>query len=775
MSKSANAANQDGTKILQAIEKGNGQEAITLMNGKDPSNIRMSNFKWNPLHAAVFYNRQDVIDYLVKLPTAQALVTGEDINKETPLHMAAFKKNTEAYDKIVAAGGNPGQPNALNQTPQMIMVKPKDGKRSVSPSPNRVPTNSSNLNIQPAAAMTTTTTTTTTTQSQAVALQQGQVVQPAQPVVAQGPGPAPAPAPAPVQPAAQPIQASQQIAQPQPAPARAQGNAPAPAAAPGQPVTTTSTSTFTSTTTTGAQAGPAPTQTQSQVAPAQPLRTSTPLQTQSQFAPAPQTQSQFAPAPAPAAQPNRAAPAPAPAPAPVAQTTVVTTTTTTATSANASNQQANQSETRGRAGSTLPPPMTVSTPFVSRDPASPEKPILRNTASTTSYPANPNSEPKRVVFSNDDNIIPIETREQARRQEAPLQAAPVQAPPPAANQPVSGALQSYMDLFGPSPTPSQAPPPATVTSTRVFTEVRTEPGTGAYQPPPIPVARSGKFVEEEERSFGSMRRQPPRNQEIGTSSRFLREDDSYTIRPPPRMEASTRTVTPPPKLTTTPDREFGSRTLARDTSPMQNSTRGSDRSNFLTSSPNVRADDSYRSTFGRPDDMQNSSRIMNPSPAGYDIFRDSPSQGFASPVRDLGRSREYGSDSYGGGLGMGDALRSAGNANKGRSNFRMAPDEPSYTPYSNPSRGFDRYDYGDDRSFRTDNRTSQFGASPFGGSAFNDPPISSFRNDNRSPTMSDDQFLIASMPVRPDISASNNFNRDPPGCLLYTSPSPRDS
>jgi len=66
-----------------------------------------TNYRRNLLHLAVWHNQVEVLEILCKNDyTKRALIDAKDYNGDTPLHLAVYAKNFEAYKKLLQFGAN---------------------------------------------------------------------------------------------------------------------------------------------------------------------------------------------------------------------------------------------------------------------------------------------------------------------------------------------------------------------------------------------------------------------------------------------------------------------------------------------------------------------------------------------------------------------------------------------------------------------------------------------------------------------------------------------
>lgn len=77
----------------------------------------MTQLKWNLLHLATYYCRPEMSRLVASNPKGQLLINGLDMNNDSPIHLAAYRKQYSTFLLLAANGAFLDQPNAGGQDP----------------------------------------------------------------------------------------------------------------------------------------------------------------------------------------------------------------------------------------------------------------------------------------------------------------------------------------------------------------------------------------------------------------------------------------------------------------------------------------------------------------------------------------------------------------------------------------------------------------------------------------------------------------------------------
>lgn len=106
------------TPLMAAAQLGRLDACKILLDAKADASLSGGSFDQSALHFAVFAGKADVVKFL--LSRDGSLVDFQDKRRDTPLHLAAKKGNSEIYELLLRAGACPDVKNEGGYTPRNI-------------------------------------------------------------------------------------------------------------------------------------------------------------------------------------------------------------------------------------------------------------------------------------------------------------------------------------------------------------------------------------------------------------------------------------------------------------------------------------------------------------------------------------------------------------------------------------------------------------------------------------------------------------------------------
>jgi len=113
-------------KLYQSIVSGN-LDSFLSFNRKDILKARLTSYRRNTLHMAVWHQQEEIVQFICKDETLQSLINHTDENGDTPVHLAVEVKNERIYKLLIEAGGDLQAMNKQNEKPLQGM---DDGKHN---------------------------------------------------------------------------------------------------------------------------------------------------------------------------------------------------------------------------------------------------------------------------------------------------------------------------------------------------------------------------------------------------------------------------------------------------------------------------------------------------------------------------------------------------------------------------------------------------------------------------------------------------------------------
>lgn len=113
------AINPDTLKtnqVFDAIVSGN-PSFLAQFPIQEIKDFTFTNYGRSILHIAVWYNCLPAIDAILKNEMLKQLLNEKDLNAESPLHLAVYTRNFEAYKKLIKAGANTQIANNKKERP----------------------------------------------------------------------------------------------------------------------------------------------------------------------------------------------------------------------------------------------------------------------------------------------------------------------------------------------------------------------------------------------------------------------------------------------------------------------------------------------------------------------------------------------------------------------------------------------------------------------------------------------------------------------------------
>mmetsp|Transcript_534 Transcript_534/g.481 ORF Transcript_534/g.481 Transcript_534/m.481 type:complete len:117 (+) Transcript_534:38-388(+) len=65
---------------------------------------KLTNYEYNPLHLAICYNANDIVNYIMNNNELKFMMNEIDLNGDTPFHMSIFYQNMHGYEALEKAG-----------------------------------------------------------------------------------------------------------------------------------------------------------------------------------------------------------------------------------------------------------------------------------------------------------------------------------------------------------------------------------------------------------------------------------------------------------------------------------------------------------------------------------------------------------------------------------------------------------------------------------------------------------------------------------------------
>jgi len=103
-------------KIYTFITEGKLREFKAVPDNEIREN-KFTNYQWNALHLATWYNQPEIVQHLLSKTYAADLINAKDINGETPLHLSVCVQNIKVFQMLVGTKTSLDAKNKENQTP----------------------------------------------------------------------------------------------------------------------------------------------------------------------------------------------------------------------------------------------------------------------------------------------------------------------------------------------------------------------------------------------------------------------------------------------------------------------------------------------------------------------------------------------------------------------------------------------------------------------------------------------------------------------------------
>lgn len=107
-------------KLYQSIVSGN-LDSFLSFNRKDILKARLTSYRRNTLHMAVWHQQEEIVRFICQDETLQSLINHTDGNGDTPVHLAVEVKNEKIYKLLIEAGGDLQAVNKQNEKPPQAM------------------------------------------------------------------------------------------------------------------------------------------------------------------------------------------------------------------------------------------------------------------------------------------------------------------------------------------------------------------------------------------------------------------------------------------------------------------------------------------------------------------------------------------------------------------------------------------------------------------------------------------------------------------------------
>lgn len=102
-------------QIVEAVKKNETSAFSQLLSSSQAFTERFTDLKWNVLHLATYYGRQEMVKLIISNPQGSLLINSLDVNNDGPIQLAAYRKFMGIYLLMATNNAFLDQPNAAGE------------------------------------------------------------------------------------------------------------------------------------------------------------------------------------------------------------------------------------------------------------------------------------------------------------------------------------------------------------------------------------------------------------------------------------------------------------------------------------------------------------------------------------------------------------------------------------------------------------------------------------------------------------------------------------